>query len=218
MLHVIAHHFQDAVSQRRLPKCVWLVVVFHLVVVAVDGRAEQKADTSDWQPNAGQVAKLGDEFTDDQIRMRLPKGFTPLPQNPPNGGEAAKKAGLTIYGWTATSQLPSTTSVMVMMFPPPATTDETLDDFVTGLNESVTRQMQNVTMGKSQAGKFHGVDARRGSFKGTIPNVGEVRSVFLVFIDTQGTVAITATLPADQKGEPTAAMLAASLLTFARAK
>jgi hypothetical protein len=195
--------------QRGLP----LLVLIALVSVA-PGRAEDKPPA--WRANASEVARLGEAFKDEAISIRLPKGFAPLANNPPNSDEALKQAGVLVYGWTPTGEVPSLSSLGVYLLPPPRVAGETLDDFLAGFKKSVTSQMEDVSF-DAQSGTFQGVEARRGILRGKLPD-GEVQGVFLVFRDAKGTVAITGMRPVASTDEPTGAMLAAALLTFQRAK
>ncbi len=205
----------------RPSRRVWLVVLSAMLVtlicdVAGYGDETQKLPT--WSPDAKRVALLGEEYQDARIRVRPAKELKPLARNSANADGSVEKSGMFVYGWTPSGDVPSAISFLVYLFPPPTSEGEDLDDFVDSFKSSLARQMEDPTFSEVQSGIFDGVEARRGQLKGTLPVLGTVRIAFVVFIDDQGVVAITATHPADSEDKPPLATMAMSALTFSRAK
>jgi hypothetical protein len=202
--------------QRLWPVLLFAVLETLTSFVAVHADETQQLPT--WKPVAGRIATLGEPFEDARIRVRPAKALKPLARNSANADGGALPGELVIYGWTPTGDVPSATSFLIYVFPPPSSEGEDLDDFVDGFKSSIAGQMEDLTFGEVESGIFQGVEARRGQWKGTLPVLGTVRVVFVVFIDDQGTVAITAMRPAESEGEPTLDTMATSALTFSRAK
>ncbi len=182
------------------------------------GHADDTRQLPTWTAVESRVATLAEPFEDTRIRVRVAKELKPLAMNSANADGDERQGGLVVYGWTPSGDVPSATSFLVYLFPPPNSAGEDLDDFVDGFKRSLAREMEDATFGEVESGIVQGAEARRGLLRGTLPVLGAVRIVYVAFMDDRGVVAITAMAPADSKDEPTLSTMATSALTVSRAK
>ncbi len=216
LLFVISLLFISAINQANSKPLHPKHKAAHSATVA---KASAPKKTDSWQPDPTLATNLADETQVGSYFIRLPFGYSEIPQPPgiaaqmPNGFDNHE------YGLTRRSDGTSATIALSIATPPPGMTGSiSLGEVLDGTLTAKKQQWQNFTESPAQDGEINGLSFKRAYYKGIVSGRAGTRMAHgLVYVAVDGTKILSYQAEdVEPYNEDTLSVAQASILTFHR--